>query len=202
MMESKGNNEKFRAAFSQYIPQEIARITRLIDNLLDYARPGKSKIEPVSLRETVPVVYELAKMSAKDVDITLYMDQTDELVFVGDRDKIKQTLFNIVLNSIEAVRHKTTLQGDARGIDIRVEGTEDTVRIQICDDGIGMTEEELARCTEPFYSTKLAGTGIGLAYTKQYVEEIGGTLTIDSRKNEYTCVELQLPKSLKGGTIK
>lgn len=202
MMESKGNNEKFRAAFSQYIPQEIARITRLIDNLLDYARPGKSKIEPVALRETIPVVYELAKMSAKDVDITLSMDQTDELVFVGDRDKIKQTLFNIVLNSIEAVRHKMTLLGDAHGIDIRVEGTEDCVRIQICDDGIGMTDEELARCTEPFYSTKLAGTGIGLAYTKQYVEEIGGTLKIDSRKNEYTCVELQLPKSLKGGATK
>ena len=202
MMESKGNNEKFRAAFSQYIPQEIARITRLIDNLLDYARPGKSKIEPVSLHEAIPVVYELAQMSAKDVDITLNMEQTDDLVFVGDRDKIKQALFNIVINSIEAVRHKRTVQGNAHGIDIHVEGTENTVRIQVCDDGIGMTAEELDRCTEPFYSTKLAGTGIGLAYTKQYVEEIGGTLTINSRKNEYTCVELQLPKSLKGGAIK
>lgn len=199
MMESKGNNEKFRAAFSQYIPQEIARITRLIDNLLDYARPGKSKIEAVSLRETVPVVYELAKMSAKDVDITLYMDQSDELVFVGDRDKIKQALFNIVLNSIEAVRHKVSTRGDAQGIDIRVEERTDAVCIQIRDDGMGMSEEELEHCTEPFYTTKLAGTGIGLAYTKQYIEEVGGILTIDSRKNEYTCVEMQLPKGLKEG---
>ncbi len=193
MMESKGNNEKFRAAFSLYIPQEIARITRLIDSLLDYARPSRSRIEPVALSDTIRAVYELAQMSAKGIDITLEIDHTKELVVIGDRDKIKQALFNIVINSIEAVRFKNDMQGNAHKIDISAGELEDGVQIVICDDGIGMTNEEIEHCMEPFYSTKLAGTGIGLAYTKQYIEEIGGTLAIKSMKNQYTCVELRLP---------
>ena len=193
MMESKGNNEKFRAAFSLYIPQEIARITRLIDSLLDYARPSRSRIEPVALSDTIRAVCELAQMSAKGIDITLEIDHTKELMVIGDRDKIKQALFNIVINSIEAVRFKNDMQGNAHKIDISARELKDGVQIVICDDGIGMTNEEIEHCMEPFYSTKPAGTGIGLAYTKQYIEEIGGTLAIKSMKNQYTCVELRLP---------
>ena len=70
---------------------------------------------------------------------------------------------------------------------------EDMVLISVCDTGVGMNEEELRRCTEPFYTTKPAGTGIGLAITHQYIEEIGGELKISSEKNQFTCVEILLP---------
>ena len=71
----------------------------------------------------------------------------------------------------------------------------DNAFIKITDDGIGMTEQELERCTTPFWTTKKAGTGIGLALAKQYIEEAGGRMTIDSAKNQFTCVEIQLPVS-------
>lgn len=193
MIQTKGDNEKFRKAFSQYIPQEIARITRLINNLIDYARPSQSKIEQVELTEVLKSIYELARVSAKNTEISLEMPGKG-LPIIGDRDRIKQALFNIVLNSLEAVRHKTAPEKERQFIRITAAAQEDMIAITIYDTGVGMNAEELKRCTEPFFTTKPAGTGIGLAITQQYIEESGGTLKISSEKNKYTCVEILLPR--------
>lgn len=191
MIESKGNSEKFRQAFSRYIPQEIGRITRLIDNLLDYARPAKSRIERVELTDVLRSVYELSTVGAKGTEVRLELNGNDSLPFVGDSDKIRQALINIVLNGLEATRYKP---GDGHSVVISVGEREGQIRISVRDDGVGMTEEELARCTDPFYTTKPAGTGIGLAITRQYIEEIGGSIHLESEKGEYTQVDILLPK--------
>ena len=192
MIQTKGDNEKFRKAFSQYIPQEIARITRLINSLIDYARPSRNKIEQVELTEVLRSIYELAQVSAKNTEITLKLAQP-KMPVIGDRDRIKQALFNIVLNSIESVRHKAAPEKGEHSIQLIADALDGMIRITIYDTGVGMNAEELKRCTEPFYTTKTAGTGIGLAITRQYIEEIGGTLRITSEKNQYTCVEILLP---------
>ncbi|MBR5488521.1 MAG: transporter substrate-binding domain-containing protein, partial [Firmicutes bacterium] len=77
MIQEKGDNEKFRQAFSAFIPQEIDRVTRLINSLIDYARPSGSKIELVSLNEIILSVAELAKVTAKKIDISVEMDMAD-----------------------------------------------------------------------------------------------------------------------------
>lgn len=194
MMEKKGHNEKFRQAFTEHIPQEIDRITRLIDNLLDYARPGVSKIEKVSLPEVIRSVYELSKVTAKKTQIILNIEQTG-LTVRGDRDKLKQSLLNLMINSIEATKNMAARDNKIHNITIDCYTENDNAVIRITDDGIGMTEQELERCTTPFWTTKKAGTGIGLALAKQYIEEAGGRMTIDSAKNQFTCVEIQLPVS-------
>ncbi len=193
MIQSKGDNEKFRSAFSTYIPQEIERITRLINSLIDYARPSSSKIEKVSMEEVLRSVVELAKVTAKNTQIEIALGSEDKLFFTGDRDKMKQSLLNIVINSVEATRHKKTEPGQQRRIHIEGYRKEDLIFVRVEDDGVGMSPAQLRQCTNPFYTTKPAGTGIGLALTKQYVEEVGGRLKITSEKDVFTCVELQLP---------
>lgn len=195
MMEKKGHNEKFRQAFTEHIPQEIDRITRLIDNLLDYARPGVSKIEEVSLPEVIRSVYELTNVTAKKTVITLNLRDEAELTVRGDRDKLKQSLLNLMINSLEATKNMAAKDNKIHNITIDCYAENDNAVIKITDDGVGMTEKELERCTTPFWTTKKAGTGIGLALTRQYIEEAGGQLTIDSVKNQYTSVEIQLPVS-------
>ena len=195
MMEKKGHNEKFRQAFSEHIPQEIDRITRLIDNLLDYARPGVSNIEEVVLPEVIQSVYELSKVTAKNTQITMELRDNEKLVIRGDRDKLKQSLLNLMINSVEATKNMASRDNETHHISIDCYVENDNAVIRITDDGTGMTEHELERCTTPFWTTKKAGTGIGLALTKQYIEEAGGQLTIDSIKNQFTCVEIQLPVS-------
>ncbi len=193
MIQAKGDNEKFRTAFSAYIPQEIERITRLINNLIDYARPGERKTELIALDEILPTVIELTKVTARNTTIHVAMDPAEGLQLRGDRDKLKQVLLNILINSIEATRQKKTEDGKKHQIDVKACRTDNKIIIKVTDDGIGMSADELKRCMNPFYTTKPAGTGIGLALTRQYVEEVGGTITITSEKDFYTCVEIQLP---------
>lgn len=195
MMEKKGHNEKFRQAFTEHIPQEIDRITRLIDNLLDYARPGVSKIEDVSLSEVIRSVYELSKVTAKKTQIIIDISDEDKLIVRGDRDKLKQSLLNLMINSVEATKNMAAKDNETHNIKVECFAENEVAVIRITDDGVGMTAQELERCTMPFWTTKKAGTGIGLALTKQYIEEAGGQLSIDSVKNEFTCVEIQIPVS-------
>lgn len=193
MMEKKGDNEKFREAFAAYVPQEIDRITRLIDNLQDYARPNVSKIEEVNLAEVVESIYELVKATAKGTHIAMEIRNKETLRFLGDKDKIKQALLNLMINSIEATKHRMAEDKLSHNIKIEAFDGNGRIIIKISDDGVGMTPEELERCTMPFYTTKPAGTGIGLALTKQYIEEAGGKITIESVKRQFTCVEIHLP---------
>ncbi len=193
MIQEKGDNEKFRQAFSAFIPQEIDRVTRLINSLIDYARPSGSKIELVNLNEIILSVAELAKVTAKKIDIAVEMDMEDQLQFIGDRDKMKQSLLNLVINSAEAIRQRQDDIQHQHRISISAERMDDRIIIKVEDDGIGMSASQLNRCMNPFYTTKPAGTGIGLALTKQYVEEVGGTITVASERNVFTAVEIQLP---------
>ncbi len=195
MIQTKGDNAKFREAFSRYIPQEIERIKVLINSLIDYARPSRSRSEPVELPEVLRSVCELAKVTAKNDQISVRYIGPAKLTVTGDRDKFQQTFLNIVLNSLESVRHKFNQDHLPHTVLVEAASENGTVAAKVTDDGVGMTAEELARCTEPFYTTKPAGTGIGLAVSKQYIEEIGGTISITSEKNQYTCVEIRLPKA-------
>ncbi len=193
MIQEKGDNEKFRQAFSAFIPQEIDRVTRLINSLIDYARPSGSKIELVNLNEIILSVAELARVTAKKIDITVELDTADQLQFIGDRDKMKQSLLNLVINSAEAIRQKQDDIQSRHRIVISAGRMDERLIIKVEDDGIGMSASQLSRCMNPFYTTKAAGTGIGLALTKQYVEEVGGTITVSSERNAFTAVEIQLP---------
>lgn len=194
MIEEKGDNVNYRKAFSTYIPQEIARITRLINNLTDYARPGRSKTEMVYLPDIIRSVCELASVTAKATKIEMTLLQEDRLKFLGDRDKFKQSLLNIVMNSIESVQRKILATHVKHIVNIEASVADHIITLSVYDDGIGMSEEEICCCTEPFYTTKPAGTGIGLAITKKYIEEVGGTMEISSIKNEFTCVTIRLPE--------
>lgn len=192
MIETKGDSERFRKAFSQHVPQEINRITRLINNLVDYARPSRGKTETVDVKEVASVVCELATTTSKYVDVTAAFDG-ESFEFLGDRDKFTQALLNIVLNGIEAVQKKYTNTPQLHYVNINCSRNGETICIKVRDDGIGMDEDELLHCTDPFFTTKKAGTGIGLALTRQSIEEMGGRLGFESVKNEFTEVTITLP---------
>ena len=101
---------------------------------------------------------------------------------------------NLIINSVDAVNAKIENLGDDSTdiMDIRIRTFRDDglITIEIYDEGMGMREEDILACTEPFYTTKKDGTGMGLALTKQYVKENDGQLSIDSVYGEYTCMKL------------
>jgi signal transduction histidine kinase len=103
-----------------------------------------------------------------------------------DRTLISRALVNVIENALHAMPGQGTLNVHA-GQDGR------TVRIRVADTGVGMDAEALARAFEPYFSTKAAGTGLGLPIAKRNVELSGGTVTISSERDKGTTVELTLP---------
>jgi signal transduction histidine kinase len=103
-----------------------------------------------------------------------------------DRSAICGLVFNLAKNAIEACT-----AGGHVTVDVRIDG-EDLV-LSVDDDGVGMTPETLTRCRELFYTTKDAGSGIGLALCAEVVAASGGTLSVDSRAGDGTRIVARVP---------
>jgi signal transduction histidine kinase len=106
-------------------------------------------------------------------------------IFV-DRSLISRSLTNIVENALHAMPGAGTLGLSAHVVD-------GVVRIRISDTGAGMDDEALARAFEPYFSTKASGTGLGLPIAKRNVELSGGTIAVQSARDQGTTVEITLP---------
>ncbi len=193
MIQKKGSDEKYMKAFSTYIPAEVERITRLINSLVGYARPAEGRNEPVNVTELIRSAYDLASVSAKGVKVSCEADPQDAIWVRGDRDRLKQSLMNVIFNGIESGQRKGAEDRAVHRVTIGCRREGEDARVEIFDDGVGMTAEEMQHCTEPFYTTKPTGTGIGLAVTKQYLDEIGGSMSLESEKGVYTRVIMRLP---------
>ena len=109
----------------------------------------------------------------------------------ADADQILQVLFNLLLNAEQAIQ-----AGNSKG-EIRLEcGTADcTAYFRVADNGVGMRREVLERIFEPYFSTRAAGTGLGLTIAKRNVELNGGTIAVASARGEGTRVTMMFPLS-------
>lgn len=113
--------------------------------------------------------------------------------------KINQTFLNLISNSVDAINEKFDMKkGGEISIQSYFENNE--VKVIISDNGIGMSEETLSKIFNPFYTTKAVGkgTGLGMSIAFTIVEEHGGTMKIDSVKNEGTTISLSFPLNFEG----
>ena len=193
MIISERENPQFWNYFAEFVPKEIGRISKLIESLMNYARPAKGVKTPT---EVAPLIRE--SMYLLNTTATSCVCVNAELeegmwIFV-EQDRIKQVLINILLNSLEAVEMRNKLEnepGKQYQISISAYKQSGEVFIRVEDQGDGMSEEDLQFCMDPFYTTKEKGTGLGLAISRQFVQENGGSMLIDSIKNEGTTIVLR-----------
>ena len=194
---TKGDDKQVQEQFALYVPNEVDRINRLIDNLIHYAKPVKRQVERVCVDEIVADSLSLIRTVLRKSNFRLQQEAVSDLYITVDRDQIKQVMTNILINGMEAMENKRSRTGceDVMTLAVRTEAQDDKVYIRIRDEGTGMTEEELAQCRDPFFSTKDAGTGLGLALCEQYIHENNGVMEIESVKNEYTEILLIFERS-------
>lgn len=180
-----------------YVPNEVDRINRLIDNLIHYAKPTVRHPQRVCVEELVGDSLALIRPVLRKSHFQLEQDVAADLYIFADRDQIKQVIINILLNGIEAMESKCAAapQPQSLTISVRAAGQEDKVSIVIRDEGTGMTEQELSFCRDPFFSTKDTGTGLGLSLCEQYINENSGVMEIDSVKDQYTQISLIFERS-------
>ena len=177
--------------YSRVMIKEVDRLNRVISNLLDFARPKEPIMEKTSITDLINHAIELIQDDAKSKNIRVMLEIKEDIPDLElDRDQITQVLLNIELNGLNAMQEEGKLW-------IRCfRGENDNVVIvEIEDTGHGISEDELSKIFDPFYTTKKRGTGLGLAIAHRIVENHSGTLSVRSKKDSGTVFRIELPIS-------
>ncbi|AKL93889.1 signal transduction histidine-protein kinase AtoS [Clostridium aceticum] len=183
LIPEKLSNVNFQRDIVNYVPKEVERVDQLIENLIDYAKPKKPNKEMIDVQQLLETCCGLYKPIIKQKGLLLEIRAEKGLKIEADKGQIKQTIINFIINGIEAMEEVQSQKSPPLVLRVKGWKKENNVHIEIIDEGIGMTQEEIMQTFNPFYTTKPKGTGLGLALSKQFLEENGGKLKIESEKN-------------------
>jgi two-component system sensor histidine kinase HydH len=182
----KRPQDERNSSFAQRIVTETQRLEKLVSDLLAYAKSNQESLAKVDLCEVIAHSVALLRHEAEQFNVNLITDCPDGILTGGNRDRLGQVLLNLGKNAIQAMPDGGTLR-----ITAAVAGKR--AIISVCDDGQGISQENMKRAFEPFFTTKARGTGLGLALCKKIVEEHGGEITVQSVVGEGTAVSITIP---------
>lgn len=166
----------FRDKFFRLIGDEVGRIDRLTEQLLDLSAPRVFTAKPVEVHPLLTSCLDLLVSKAEDKGISLLTDFSNEADCVfTDPNAIKQVMLNLGFNAIQALEKR---QGE-RWIRFVTRKLVDSVEIAVEDNGPGFTPEVWARLFQPFQSTKSSGFGLGLAICKDILSSLQASISAD-----------------------
>jgi signal transduction histidine kinase len=172
------------------VEEEVLRCQEIVEGLLDFSRPIEVGTQPVDLRALCDdVVARLAEsQSAPGVEVTV----TGQGGVAGTASKLRQVLFNLIKNAVEAV-------APSGRVDIVVAESNEDSQVTVRDSGSGLDTEARDRLFEPFFTNKPRGTGLGLAVSQAIASAHGGEIVAEPAGPGGACLTLRLPRP-KGGT--
>lgn len=185
-----GDDSRFQD-YRPHLRSELARVNRLMQDLLDYGRPASRERAPGSLSEVIGHAVTFCQPLAAAAGVTLETRLGSDLGQVSmDRERLAQVFQNLIQNGIQhCMRGGTvtmsaweTRNGESRRLLCAVEDT-----------GPGFRREDLGRVFEPFFTRRRGGTGLGLSIAQRIVEEHGGTLTAGNRRQGGAILTVSLP---------
>jgi len=169
------------------VGDEIGRLNRLLTEFLELARPRGIAREPVHLPRLVDEVLDLEEETARGRGVTIVRDlPTDGGIAIGDREKLKQVILNVIVNALEAMK-----QGGTLTVRVRPEG--EHVVLSVEDSGPGIAPALLPSVFDPFFTTKEAGTGLGLSIVRKIVDQHCGEVEIESEGGRGARVTISIP---------
>jgi PAS domain S-box-containing protein len=169
---------------AQLVAAEMKRLAKLVDEFLQFARPQPLQLRKADLRITAGELVDLVRPEAEQAGVELSFRPDGAFVAQFDEEKIKQVLFNLVRNAVEAA-------GRGGHVEVRVRPNGEQVFIEVEDDGPGLPSPETP-IFEPFFTTKGEGTGLGLSIVHRIVTDHGGKVDVTSRPGR-TVFSVALP---------
>ena len=176
-------NKRLRLALD-----EVARLTRLLNEILLYAKPHQIEMQEVDIFELIRNVLEVAMDMPACSNREIRFDSSSiPCNALGDRDKLYEALLNLISNACEAC-------SDADIVSILVKESQQTTRvvIEIHNWGEVIDRKNLSRLKQPFFTTKRGGTGLGLAIVDRIIAAHGGLLSFESSVEDGTTVHIEL----------
>ncbi|MGG0254470.1 LytS/YhcK type 5TM receptor domain-containing protein [Bacillus toyonensis] len=175
-----------RDEYIEHILEELNRAQEIIDDYLTFAKPAPEKLDHISidqeLNRAINMILPLCNMNT--IHITKDFSKAN---IVGNKQHFQQCFLNLIKNSIEAMPNGGTLN-----ISSTISNNKVIIRIE--DSGIGMSQEQINRFGEPYFSTKSKGTGLGTMVAVKIIETMHGNLKIQSTVSKGTALTITFPK--------
>jgi PAS domain S-box-containing protein len=175
----------------EIIVHEISRLERILDGMLDFAKPLKLNLEPISINGLVDSCLEIVETRIKENGIAvrkLYATRLPQILI--DHEKIEQAIINVLLNAVEVLPEGGNIEIITK--QLRNNGSS-AIQVEISDDGPGISTEDLPYVFDPFFSNKKKGTGLGLSNVKKIIEAHGSAVSVALQKPHGTRVSLTFP---------
>ena len=189
VLQSRYQKENPPDPLFQYIPDEVNRLNKLVNNFLVLSRNTTINLTKQDLSQLLENTIEKMGLEKNEKSIQFEFQKDDIPPFYFDSNGIQQVIINLIRNSIQAI------ESDGK---ISIKAEQKTfkkttfVKITIADNGLGITKD-FHRVFEPFFTTKSTGSGLGMAVSKKIIENHNGTIGIESQENNGTTVIFTLP---------
>jgi signal transduction histidine kinase len=186
------DDEEFRSQFLKIASGEVDRISSLVNELLDFARPSDPKWELEDINTILDGMILLISTETKKKLITIIKNYASNLPSAQiDREQIKQVILNVLLNAIDATSENGRITVKTRSF-IKP-GGEPYVQIEFRDTGCGIPGEHLEDIFNPFFTTKANGSGLGLSISNQIVQDHKGYIDVESQLEKGSSFFINLP---------
>jgi len=178
--------------------QELERIARIVQRMLDFYRPGDEGRRPTAVGSLLDDVLALMHKQLEQGHVQVQTDYEPDLpAIMAVADHLKQVFLNIVLNALEAMPQGGTLQVRTRTG--QADNGQPIVAIAFQDTGVGIPENALEQIFDPFYSTRPGGTGLGLSVSYDIVARHGGRIEVESQVGQGATFTVILPAKAGSG---
>ncbi|MCC2338922.1 sensor histidine kinase [Bacillus tropicus] len=181
-----------RDKYIDHILEELNRAQEIIDDYLTFAKPAPEKLDHISVEQELNRVINMIVPLCNMNTVHITKDFSNATI-VGNKQHFQQCFLNLIKNGIEAMPNGGTLN-------ISSSISNNKVIIRIEDSGIGMSQEQINRFGEPYFSTKTKGTGLGTMVAVKIIETMQGNLKIRSVMNKGTTLTITFPKCNKNSS--
>ncbi|HEY2988733.1 MAG TPA: ATP-binding protein [Candidatus Binatia bacterium] len=172
---------------TQVMLDEVHRLNSIVEQFLSLARPLEIKPEQLRLQDLLKELAGLEERNAAQSSIEIRVVVPPDLPpLKADREYLRQTLLNLILNGFQAMPDGGTLT-------LQAYMSNGNILITVTDTGVGIPRENLPRIFEPYFTTKAKGSGLGLAIARRIVEAHGGTIVVSSEAGEGCVFRISLP---------
>jgi signal transduction histidine kinase len=170
---------------------EVHRLNSIVEQFLSLARPLEIKPEALRVQDVLNELATLVEGEAQQSKVQIRVVAPPTLPpLKADREYLRQTLLNLILNGLQAMPKGGTLT-------LKANTSNGNFLISVTDTGIGIAPENRRRIFEPYFTTKAKGSGLGLAIARRIIEAHGGTITVFSETDQGCCFQLVLPINRK-----
>ncbi len=190
LLTKKYKTDGFKDRYMSIVPPQIDRIASLCDSLVQLGKPLKPNRNNICFLTLMERVFVLGKLVASDKRKLIHVESSVDFELFVDKDQFEQVILNLLLNAIDSLK-----EVDNPAISISTSHvSEDYSELVIQDNGCGIELDRIQHLFDPFYTTKVTGTGLGMSVVHQIIKAHDGDISVISKVGSGSTFKIVIPR--------